>query len=243
MNVINRVALAVICLALIVGSIAVIALAWVEPQGSIDWLADAAAWLDDHNSDGTKIVISAAGAVLGFLAFIVLLMELSPQSGREVRVSGLMVGDAVLTTAAIGQRVEEAVNQVPAVSDVRATVRAKRKGVIVLLDLYVDPDANLAAVIDASCEAARVVLTERVHVELAAPPRVRLHYRELRLRGRQGRPIRPGRPVSPARVSDSMEPQTVESAPDTERVPAAVGATQESGAPVAVAEEEKPGQG
>jgi hypothetical protein len=243
MNIINRVALAVICLALIGGSIAVIALAWVEPQGSIDWLADAAVWLDEHNSDGTKIAITAAGAAVGFIAFIVLLMELSPQNGGEVRVTGLVGGDAVLTSAAIGQRVEEAVSEVPNVSDVRANVRARRKGVIVLLDLYVDPDANLAAVTDAACEAARVVLTERVHVELAAPPRARLHYRELRLRGRHGRPVRPGRPISPAPVSSGRETETVESAADNERVPAAVGASQESSAPVAVAEEEKPGQG
>jgi hypothetical protein len=195
MNMINRVALILLCLVLIAGAIAVIALSWAAPQDSIDWLADAAAWLDDHNTDGTKVFITVAAAAVGLVALVGLVVEFFPQNRGEVKVTGLQVGDAVLTTAAIGQRIEEAVNQVPTVSDVRATVRAKHKGVTVGLDLHVDPDANLAAVTDAACEAARDVLTNKVHVELLAPPRARLHYRELRLKGRQSRP---GAPTPPS---------------------------------------------
>jgi hypothetical protein len=195
MNMINRFALVLLCLLLIVGAAAAIALAWAAPQDSIDWLADATAWLDDHNTDGTKAFITVAAAAVALIALVGLVMELFPQNRGEVKVTGLQVGDAVLTTAAIGQRIEEVVNQVPNVSDVRASVRAKRKGVIVGLDLHVDPDANLAAVTDAACEAARDVLTDKVHVALLAPPRARLHYRELRLKGRQ---VRPGPPTPPS---------------------------------------------
>jgi hypothetical protein len=205
MNTINRLALVLICLVLIAGSAAVIALSWAAPQDSIDWLADAAVWLDEHNTDGTKAFITIAAAAVTLVALVGLVVELFPRTRGEVKVTGLQVGDAVLTTAAIGQRIEEAVNQVPTVSDVRATVRAKRQGVTVALDLHVDPDANLAAVTDAACEAARDVLSDKVHVELLAPPRARLHYRELRLKGRQ---VRPGAltPPSPETAAPAEPP-------------------------------------
>jgi hypothetical protein len=226
MNVINRLALVLICLALIAGAGAVIGLAWAAPQESIDWLADAAGWLDDHNTDGTKALITFGSALVIALALVALVMELFPQNSGEVKVTGLQVGDAVLTTQAIGQRIEEVVNQVPNVSDVRATVRAKRKGVTVALDLHVDPEANLAAVTDAACEAARDVLTDKVHVELLAPPRARLHYRELRLKGRQPRAGAPGTPP-PAESPPQAEPPPAEGVVEDE-------------APAVVAEEEKP---
>jgi hypothetical protein len=186
-NLFNRGILVLLCLALIGGSAAIAGLAWAAPEESIDWLADAAVWLENHNTDGTKILITIGGILVGLVGLIVLVVELLPRRKTEVKVTGLQVGDAVLTTAAIGQRIEEAVNQVPNVADVRATVQAKRKGVLVNLDLHVDPQANLAAVTDEACEAARDILNEKVHVELLAPPRARLHYREMRLQGRGSR--------------------------------------------------------
>jgi len=222
-NLINRLASVLICLALIAGAGAVIGLAWAAPQESIDWIADAAGWLDDHNTNGTRAVITIGGALVVVIAFVALVMEVLPQNSGEVKVTGLQVGDAVLTTAAIGQRIEEAVNQVPNISDVRASVRAKRKGVTVALDLHVDPDANLAAVTDAACEAARDVLTDKVHVELLAPPRARLHYRELRLKGRQVRPG-PAAALPAAEEAPALEPVI------------------ETETPVVVPEEEKPVQ-
>jgi hypothetical protein len=232
---INRIALALLCLALIGGSIAVIALAWALPQESIDWLGDAAVWLDDHNTDGTKALITLGAAILAVVALIALAVELVPRDRGEVKVTGLQVGDAVLTTAAIGQRIEEAVNEVPNVSDVRATVRTKRQGVTVALDLHVDPDANLAAVTDAACEAARDVLIEKVHVELMAPPRARLHYRELRLKGRStpsGGMMPPSAPDAPAAAG----------APVVSEAPQASESMMESRSAVAVADEESPVQ-
>jgi hypothetical protein len=186
-NTFNRVVLVVLCLFLMFGAAAVTALAWGGPAESIDWLRDAAGWLDERNTDGTKFIITTAAVAIAMMSLTVLVIELYPRAGGQARVTDLRVGDAVLSTTAIGQRVEEAVNLVPSVADVRATVKAKRKGVVVNLDLHVDPEANLAAVIDEASEAARTVLTEKVHVALAEPPRTRIHYRELRLRGRPPR--------------------------------------------------------
>jgi hypothetical protein len=205
MNTFNRVVLVVLCLLLIVAAVWVIVLTWTIPNRSINWLQDAASWLDDNDGDIEKALLTTISASIGLIATIVVLIELIPRRGPDVKVTDLSRGDATLSTAAIGQRIEEAVCQVPNVAEVRASVKARKKGVLVGLDLQVDPDANLATVTDEACQVAEDVLTNRVHVSLLRPPTARLHYRELRLHGRSGNGARrPQRDVTP--VSPPMEP-------------------------------------
>jgi hypothetical protein len=210
MNVFNRIVLILVCLALISGAVSLIVLTWTIPNDSIDGLRDAVDWLEENNEDMEKAVLTAAAAAAGLFALVVLIIELTPRSSGDVKVTDLQVGDAVLSTAAISQRVEEAVRLVPHIADVRAAVKAKGKGVTLTLDLHVDPDANLAAVTDDACMAAREVLTNRVHVSLAAPPRARLHYRELRLGRIPARPsLLPPAPDEPPPVEDEPRPEPV----------------------------------
>jgi hypothetical protein len=141
-----------------------------------------------------------------------------------VQVTGLASGEATLSAAAIGQRIEEAVVQVPHVSEVRAEVKSRKKGVLVALDLQVDPEANLATVTDEACAVATEVLTERVHVALIRPPTARLHYRELRLhRGNGSAPRQTGRAIArPPRRDSQLEADLAEArAPVAIAVPAA----------------------
>ena len=182
----NRVVLIFLCLALIVAAVAIIVLTWTIPNRTINWLADAVQWMDDNDGDLEKALLTTVSASVGLIAMIVLLIELIPRRGPGVKVSGLNRGNATLSTAAIGQRIEEAVCQVPNVSEVKANVISKKNGVLVSLDLQVDPEANLATVTDEACQVAEDVLENRVHVSLLKPPSARLHYRELRLQGRNG---------------------------------------------------------
>lgn len=211
MNVFNRVLLFLLCLALAAGAVAVVVLAWAAPQESIDALRDAVDWLEDHNRDLEKALLTSAGAFIALAAVVLAVLELLPQAGTEVKVTDLRVGDAVLSTLSIGQRVEEAVRAVPHVAEVRAAVKGRRKGVALALDLHVDPEANLAEVTDAACQAAQDVLTDRVHVALVEPPRVRLHYRELRLRGRPQTAAMPSaaapEPAAPEVVAPASAPE------------------------------------
>jgi hypothetical protein len=202
MNLFNRIVLVLLCLAVASGALAIIALAWTIPLETLDWLRGAADWLEARNENLEKTLLSTASAFVALIAFIVIIIELMPRSGPDVKVTDLKGANAVLSTAAIGQRIEEAVSRVPHVSEVRAAVKAKRKGVILGLELYVDPEANVADVTDEAVNAAQDVLANRVHVALLKPPKVRLHYRELRLRGgAQALPRRPlrtsGQPPEP----------------------------------------------
>jgi hypothetical protein len=184
MNVFNRLFMTLLAVVLIALAVAVIALTWTIPDDTIAWLRDATDWMARHNQDTEKGLLSLIAGVIGFLALVLVLLELLPDNG-DVRVTDLSVGGAVLSTADITQRVEEAVRTVDHVVNVKASVKAKgHKGVIVLLNLDVDPDANLMVVTDEACAAATDMLTNKVHVALAAPPQARLHYRELRFKTR-----------------------------------------------------------
>ena len=215
MNTFNRVVLVVLCLILMFGAAAVTALAWGGPDESITWLRDAADWLDERNTDGTRFIITTAAVVTAMMALTVLIIELYPRSRGQVKVTDLQIGDAVLSTTAIGQRVEEAVTRVPNIADARATVKAKRKGVVVDLDLHVDPEANLSQVIDDASEAARDILTEKVHVALVEPPHTRIHYRELRLQNRP--PRRPTIEDKPAPEESVVAEESQEAEAPAER--------------------------
>jgi hypothetical protein len=223
MNMFNRIVLIVICVLLVVTAVSIIALTWTIPNRSVNWLADAVQWVDDNDGDLEKALLTTASAFVGLVATIVLLIELIPRRGPAVQVTDLASGTATLSAAAIGQRIEEAVVQVPHVSEVRAEVKSRKKGVLVSLDLQVDPEANLATVTDEACQVATEVLTERVHVALLRPPTARLHYRELRLhRGNGVAPARGARPATMPQRDSQLEADIAESrAPVAIAVPAA----------------------
>jgi len=67
MNVFNRIALALLCLALVAGAVSIIALAWTIPAESIDALQNAVDWLRDNNEDLQKVVLTAGAAAVGLI--------------------------------------------------------------------------------------------------------------------------------------------------------------------------------
>jgi hypothetical protein len=222
MNLINRIVITLLLLALFAGAIAVIVLTWAMPDDSISGLRDAVDWLEDNNEDLQKALLTMIAALVALVCFTALVLEFVPSSGGAVKVTDVQTGQAVLTTAAIAQRIQEDVRAVPNVSDVRAVVKTKRKGVDVMLDLHVDPHANLAVVTNDAIEATRRVLNDKVHVALAEPPRVRLHYKELRLQRQQ-----PSRPETPAPVAPPDEAAAEGESAAAPPAPAAVGAASE----------------
>jgi hypothetical protein len=234
-NLINRIVVTFALLTLIGAAVAVAALAWTIPADSIDGLRDAVNWLDDNDGDTEKVLLTAVCGLIALLAFIALLFEFAPAGGNSVRLTDVKAGEAQLTSTAIGQRVDEEVRQVPHVSEVRSVVRPRRKGVELFLDLHVDPQANLATVADEALEAAKRVLADKVHVELTQPPKVRMHYRELRLQ----RALHPRDPDAdyrgPAAAATATAPALAAATPDapagvTEMAPASEVSPRQNGA-------------
>ena len=181
MNAFNRLVLVLMLLSVAVAAIGVAVLSWTLPEDSIAVLTDATGWLEDNYGGAEKVLATTGSLLLALIAMVLLTMELSPGSGREVKVTDLQGGEAYLSTDSIGQRIEEAVTRVPSITDVKATVEARAKGVKVTLDLHVEPQANVAIVTDDACRATREVLANQVHVALIDPPLAHLHYREAAL--------------------------------------------------------------
>jgi hypothetical protein len=206
----NRLVVISICRLLIIAAVVVVVLAWTSSTSSINALRDGVEWLSENNHDTEKWVLTAIAAVLGVLALVVLILQPNRPSD-EVRVSDLQGGDAVLSTAVTGERVEQAVMQVANVSAVRVSVKSWRGEVLLGIDLLVDSEADLVAVTDEACETAKSVLTERLHVRLAAPPAVRVKYGWARRRADQRARVAPRTAAIPDMEAVSTSRGTAES--------------------------------
>jgi hypothetical protein len=128
---------------------------------------------------------------------------------RDVR-----AGDALLSTDAIAHRLQQEVSVVPHVTQAKATVTTRGKGVEVDLELHVDPDTNLALTSEEACRAVENLLTNRLSVEMARPPRLNLRYSELRLAGAptEAPPSAPPPPAEepPAEAEEKEAPAAAE---------------------------------
>ena len=101
MNLINRIVITLLLLALFAGAIAVIVLTWAMPDDSISGLRDAVDWLEDNNEDLQKALLTMIAALVALVCFTALVLEFVPSSGGAVKVTDVQTGQAVLTTAAI----------------------------------------------------------------------------------------------------------------------------------------------
>jgi len=109
---------------------------------------------------------------------------------------------------------------VPHVTQAKATVAARGKGVEVDLELHVDPDTNLALTSEEACRVVENLLTNRLSVEIARPPRLNLRYSELRLAGAPTASA-PPTPVEepPAAAEEQGTPEAAAEAPAPEEAP------------------------
>lgn len=180
---VNRFLAVVAALLVIFAALLVVMLAWGAPGGAIDRVADLAGWLRDHNDRETKIVLTLVSAVLVLLMLMTIIVELTPSSTQRMRVRNVKSGEAAITTKQIAERVNAEVREVEHIADCQAIVAARGKRVEVVLELHVDPGADLSRTADEACRRAQALVQQKLGIELAQPPRARLHYRELRLRG------------------------------------------------------------
>jgi hypothetical protein len=177
----NRLVIVALAALLIAATGVVVALAWWRPDASIARLEDFTGWLRDHNTDDGRLVLSLGAAVVILALLTLIVVELTPSGAQKMRVRDVKSGEAVISTAQIAERITAEVQAVPHVAGCTALVTRHGKKVDVILDLHVDAGANLADTADEACRRAHVLVEERMRIGLAARPRARLHYRELRL--------------------------------------------------------------
>ena len=77
----------------------------------------------------------------------------------------------------------EIAERVPHIARCDTIVATNGKRVDVVLDLHLEPGADLAHTANVACAHAHALVEQEMGIELASPPRATLHYRELRLSG------------------------------------------------------------
>lgn len=179
----NRFIIVTAALVVIFFALLVVLLAWGAAGASIARVSDLAGYLRDHDNREAKTIITLGASVIVLLMLTAIIVELTPSPTAQMRVRNMKSGEGAITTTQIAARIDAELRRVPHVADCGSTVSARGKRVEVVLDLHVDPGADLAATADAACGRAHVLVERELGIELAARPRARLHYRELRLRG------------------------------------------------------------
>lgn len=178
---INRFVIAILAMLIAFAALVIVMLAWAAPGGAIDQIADFAAYLRRHNDRDTKVIISLAAAVVVLIVATVIVVEMTPAPDQRMRVRNVKSGDAAISTSQIAQRIDAAVTAIGHIAACHSTVIRRGPRVEVVLDLHLESGADLAQTADDACRTAQTVVEQQLGIELAARPRARLHYRELRL--------------------------------------------------------------
>lgn len=138
---------------------------WSADTDMIDRLGDFVEYLDAHNDDAGKLIVTLSALVTVVLALLIIIVEVAPEDEeRELRVEQAGA-TTIVPAAALRQRLEEALTNIPEIASAKAKVSTKDKGIVAALDVTLRPNANVAAVTQ---EAARVVV-DTVQTDLGLP--------------------------------------------------------------------------
>jgi hypothetical protein len=178
----NRFAIVVAALVLIFCAVLIVLVAWGDAASAIGRLRDFAGYLDRHDTREAKVIVTLGATVIAMLLLALIVVEVTPSPLQKMRVRNVRAGNASITTPEIAARISAEARAVEHVQDCDAVVATHGRRIDVVLDLHVDAGADLAHTADDACGRVRELVEQRIGVELAQPPRARLHYRELRLR-------------------------------------------------------------
>jgi hypothetical protein len=161
----NRLFIVILAAAVIVVMAVIIFLTWSADTDVIDRIGDFAEYLEAHNDDAGKLIVTLAALVVVVLSFLLIILELAPEEEeRELRVK--QAGAVTIVPAgALRQRLEEALRTRPGITAARARVSTGDKGIATNLNLTVAPSSNIAAV---SQDAVRVAV-DTIQNDLGLP--------------------------------------------------------------------------
>jgi hypothetical protein len=172
----NRMLIVLVAAATIVLMSVLIFLTWTADTDVIDKVGDLSEYLDAHNDDAGKMIITLSALIVVVLSLLMIIMELAPEDEeKELRVKQAGA-TTIVPAAALKGRIEEALVALPEVTAAKAKVNTKDNGIATALDLTLVPGANISAVTQ---DSARVV-TDTIQTDLGLPvagiPTVRVTY-------------------------------------------------------------------
>jgi len=176
MNVVNRLVVVLGVVVLIAFAAMVIVLAWAYSGETIQALRNFATFWGDRETNGTRVIITLIAGFVILVGLSFLVLELAPRMEKTVLVRDVETGAAVLSTVAVGRRLEQIVSGLPEVEAVRAKVVSRKKAVEVNLQVMVDPESDLSAIASEVARVTQEAVTQQMSVAMAGEPRLRLYY-------------------------------------------------------------------
>jgi hypothetical protein len=198
MNALNRAVMVVLFLiAIVLCTVLFVGARWVLPP-----LAQQSSALAEYIQGRALYEVELPGCAIAGMVDLVLvlfiLLELRrPRGSIRVEKAG---GEVLVALTSIADRLKHDVNQLSDVVRTRPNVSARRKGVVVELDVEAEAGVNVPDKAEQIVGVARRVVEEDMGLELARPPKVKL-----RIAPRSKTPRAPVRPseTPPARPSET----------------------------------------
>lgn len=179
MNAVNRILIVVLLLIVMV----LCTISLVVPVRVFDAVAREATVLADSLRGFERYSPGWFGRVfLGLLFALTLdiifglfiILEVRRSAPRAIRVKQATGGEVTISIASIADRLKEEISYLPGVLSSSAKVSAKRRGVLVELDVKMAAGTSVPEKAEKIVETARQVVEEKMGLELARPPKVNL---------------------------------------------------------------------
>jgi len=195
----NRLLIVIAAAAMIVLAALLIFITWSADTDAINSLGDVVEFLDDHNDNAGKLIITLAALIVVVLSLLIVVVELAPEDEqKELRVKQ-EGATTIVPAAALRARIEEALVTLPEVSAARARVSTRDNGIATSLDLTLTPGANISEVTQESVRVVTDTVQSDLGLPLAGVPAVRVSF---------------GGPKSALAASSTAQPPSSEPAPE-----------------------------
>jgi len=113
------------------------------------------------------VLFLAVAIVLIFLLILLLWLELRPKAKKTVTVRGVKGTQAEISTSSVEQSLEYRIRDIGDVLKVRPTVRGKRGGVAVVIDLETTPEIDIPTKMEEVSQAARDVVEGKMGLKVS----------------------------------------------------------------------------
>lgn len=174
MNTFNRVVLVILLLV----AIALCSLVFVVPVESLRLLAQQMEQLAEVLARIRPVVRLLVGGLLALVVVLVgvllIFLEVRRPAAQSISVEQASGGKVTLSIASIADQLKAEVNQLPEVLQAKPKVSAKRKGVVVELDVKIAAETGVPGKADRIVETVRRVVEEKMGLKLAQPPQVNI---------------------------------------------------------------------
>ena len=172
----NRMLIVIVAAAMIVVMALLIFVTWSADTDAINSLGDLVEFLNDHNDNAGKLIITLAALIVVILSLLIVVVELAPEDEeKELRVKQ-EGATTIVPAAALRARIEEALVALPEVSAAKAKVNTRDNGIATSLDLTLTPGANIAEVTQESVRVVTGTVQSDLGLPLAGVPAVRVKF-------------------------------------------------------------------